>query len=366
MRRTVIALGASLVTLVVIMSAGAATHKGVRRPATYVGRVGFHVHFAAKAPAEAEQGMRALKAIGVTWVRDDFDWRYAEPRPGQFDFGRGDTLMTAAARTRMNVLGILAYAPRWAATDSSEPYSPPKNLSDYATYIKYVLWRYGPGGDFWRQHPNLEPMPLRAVELWNEPWAWWFWRPGPDPAAYARLAHAGAAAVRSVAPETTILISGDVWGYDRNGSGPPFLAAVLTADPKLRKLVDGYSVHAYTGAQPPSSRRSALRFQFDRIPLTKQVARRFHAGKPIWLTEYGWSTAPSTPRAVTEAQQARYIVGATKIALKRYNVAKAFVYDYSRSNGRQGDLENNYGMIRSDGSYKPAWDAVVRLLRAQR
>ena len=357
-------VGVAAVAIVAILQSGAASGHGSKaRPYKYVGRVGFHVHFAEDSLDQAVRGMRTLKAAGVTWVRDDIDWRHTQPGRNSFDWARGDTLMTAAAKTRMNVLGILAYAPRWAETNPDIPYSPPKDLDDYVMYVKFVMWRYGPGGDFWRTHRDLNPMPLRVVELWNEPWAWWFWRPGPDPSEYARLAHAGAVAIRSVKPKTTILISGDVWGYRRDGSGPPFLVPVLKADPSLKKLVDGYSVHAYSGAAPPGSRRAEQRFAFSRIALTTLAAKQAHAAKPIWLTEYGWSTAPATSHAVTESQQARYLVQATKLAFRRYHVAKAFVYDYSRSSGAHGDLDDNYGMMRADGSYKPAWRALKRLLR---
>ena len=358
-------IGAARTAVVAFAGAGLLVFGGAGSagPFRYAGRVGFHVHFAAGSVDAAEQGMWTLRRAGVRWVRDDIDWRHAEPQRNSFDWTRGDTLMTAAARTRMNMLAILAYAPRWAETDPAIPFSPPRDLRDYVTYVKYVIWRYGPGGDFWRAHPRLKPMPVRAVELWNEPWAWWFWRPDPDPAAYARLARAAATAVRSIAPKTTILLSGDVWGYRHDGSGPPFLAAVLDAQPRLRKLVDGYSVHAYSGASPPGSSRAETRFSFSRIALTTRIARRYHAAKPVWLTEYGWSTAPETAHAVSERQQARYLVQGTKLAFRRYHVARAFIYDYSRSSGAQGDLEDNYGMMRADGSYKPAWSAITRLLR---
>ena len=55
----------------------------------------------------------------------------------------------------------------------------------------------------------------------------WRFQPEPDPVAYASLARAGAAAIRSVAPKTTIVVPGDVWQFRRNDSGPPWLAAVL-------------------------------------------------------------------------------------------------------------------------------------------
>ena len=355
--RARISLGVVAVAVLACSSTGSA------RPFTYVGRVGFHVHLEGGSLAAAEQGMRTLKAARVTWVRADLDWRYVEPRRNSFDWSRGDTLMTAAAKTRTNVLAILAYAPRWAQRNGSAPYAPPTDLSDYVTYVKYVMWRYGPGGDFWRAHRELKPMPLRAVELWNEPWSWWYWRPDPDPAEYARLARAGAAAIRSIAPRTTILLSGDVWQFRRDDSDPPWLAVVLKAEPRLRNLVSGYSVHAYSGAFPPGSTRAQPRFAFSRIALTTRVARRLHAAKPVWVTEYGWSTAPATTQAVSERQQARYLVQATKLALHRYHVAKAFVYDYARSSGARGDLDDNYGMMRADGTYKPAWFALTRLLR---
>lgn len=356
-------LVAAAVLLVAAFALGNAGSTARRSP--YAGRLGFHVHYAAGSVGEAVAGMQKLRAAGVRWVRDDIDWRYTEPRRGAFDWTRGDTLMTAAAITRMHVLGILAYAPPWAETDSSVPFSPPRDVADYVRYVEYTIWRYGTGGAFWKEHPELKPMPLTAVELWNEPWAWWFWGPQPDPAAYARLAHAGAAAIRSIAPQDTILLSGDVWGFRRDGSGPPFLSAVLAADPKLARLVTGYSVHAYSGASPPGSTRAELRFAFRRIVLTNRVARRFHAVKPIWLTEYGWSTAPATRHAVSERRQADYLVTATKLAFGRYRVAKAFIYDYSRSSGDQGDLSDNYGMMRADGSYKPAWASLRQLLRGR-
>ena len=98
--------------------------------------------------------------------------------------------------------------------------------------------------------------------------------------------HLLAAAIRSVAPKTTILLSGDVWGYTRDGSGPPFLKAVLQAQPSLRKLVDGYSVHAYSGASPPGSRRAELRFAFSRIALCGLVSQ-YNETKPRPVENFG-------------------------------------------------------------------------------
>jgi hypothetical protein len=53
--------------------------------------------------------------------------------------------------------------------------------------VRAVADRYGVRGRFWRLHPRLTPSPVTAIELWNEPWIGEFWESAPDPAVYARL-----------------------------------------------------------------------------------------------------------------------------------------------------------------------------------
>ena len=55
-------------------------------------------------------------------------------------------------------------------------FSPPANLHDYAAFARAFAKRYGRGGDFWRERPEVPLVPITSYEIWNEPNAQMFWR----------------------------------------------------------------------------------------------------------------------------------------------------------------------------------------------
>jgi hypothetical protein len=71
--------------------------------------------------------------------------------------------------------------------------------------------------------------------------------------------------------------------------------------------------------------------------------------KQIWATEEG---APTSDSGVTDAQQAATITEAYAIFRSEPWAGPLFVYTYRDS----GD-ENRFGLLREDGSRKPAWEA---------
>jgi hypothetical protein len=204
---------------------------------------------------------------------------------------------------------------------------------------------------------------LNAVEVWNEPFGYWAWKPNPDPAAYARLARVAAEAVKAVDPSVKVLISGDVLQVRTDGKIVDWLRNVLAAEPGLKSLVDAYSVHPYPHPRVlgPYDDRPDPRWDFRRVELTHQI----DPSRPIWITEVGWSTAPGVDDAISEAQQATFIRGAVERSLGKWGgfVERIFVYSWDRSNGTAGDREGNYGLRRADGSTKPAWAALAALLQ---
>jgi len=67
---------------------------------------------------------------------------------------------------------------------------------------------------------------------------------------------------------------------------------------------------------------------------------------------------------VTEAQQARYVTQAVSLGIGEWGafVQRVFIYSWDESTGTPGDAEGNYGLRRSDGSFKPAWPSLVALI----
>jgi hypothetical protein len=264
--------------------------------------------------------------------------------------------MRNAAQLGIRVLAIATYAPGWASGHPEDDKYPPTNPADYGRFVSAIADRYGRNGTFWRSHPRLTPSPITAIELWNEPWLTGFWKPTPDSAAYARLVRAGATAVKSRHPGIQVLASADV-PEESEGVGVDWFKSLLLADPTLwrSRLVNVWSVHLYCHNLSPWDTTETQRARFDRIYLTRSLAQQALADKPIWITEFGWRTAPADHDAVDEETQARY----QREALVRINtewrsfVQRSFVFTFTKPSP-----EDLYNLVRPDGSARPAWGAI--------
>src|SRR5919202_5205331 len=80
--------------------------------------------------------------------------------------------------------------------------------------------------------------------------------------------------------------------------------------------------------------------------------------KPIWFTEFGWSTT-SGNCGVSEATQADYLTKALRFVEQDAYVQVALWYNF-RNNYWDHDsdtIEARYGLLRTDFSQKPAYQA---------
>jgi hypothetical protein len=358
LRLLTLAALASALTLAV----GAATAGTDIQPTgpTIGDRVGISTSTVWLPPAQGYAYLRRARDIGIGWVREGFNWNSIERARGSFSWGRTDALMTNAARLGMHVLAVVTYAPSWASGYSDRGKYPPRDATDYARFVKTVANRYGRNGVFWRSHPRLVPTPITAIELWNEPWLSQFWGPAPDAVAYTRLVRAAATAVKITRPGMRLLASADV-PEESAGVGKDWFVSALRADPALWRsnLVNAWSVHLYCHELSPADTTATPRARFDRLFLTRDLAHQVSADKPIWVTEFGWRTAPALVDAVSEDQQAEYM----HEALVKLNgdwrsiVQRSFVYTWT-----QPSLGDAYNLVRPDGTARPAWDAIKSYL----
>jgi hypothetical protein len=332
----------------------------------FAGRVGLASSTVYVPAATAYGYLQQARDGGVTWIREDFAWSVIEPSPGRFRWRRTDALMRNAAKLGINVLAVAAYAPPWASGHPESDYYPPLDPTAYAAFVTAVAKRYGRNGVFWKQHRLLAPRPLSAIEIWNEPWHAYFWRPTPDPKAYARLVRVAAGAVKSVHPEISILASGDIFEMldTRPGESPDWLSPLLAADKDLwrQRLVDAWSVHLYCQNRSPLDSTTPQRWRFDRVLLTRALASKVGATKPIWITEFGWNTDPGDAESVTEAMQAQFERDSlVRVANQWSFVQRSFVFQWTKPSGNDG-----YNLLRPDGSTRPAWEAIRTLIATGR
>lgn len=337
--------------------------------ASYVGRVGMNSNGFWFGANDASAAYSRLAAGGVNRVREDFNWNAIEPQRGQFNWSRPDTMMTAASRAGVEVLGILDYSAAWASSDPSgnrDEHFAPRDNADYAAYARAVVRRYGPSGTFWSQHPELTPQPVTAMEIWNEPWGWWSWRDEPSPVAYAAMARAAAEAIHAADPSVKVVMEASLLQARHDGATAGWIDQVLGAQPALKSLVDVFSLHPYPYPKQngPNVDHSDPRWDYRQIELVRQTTVSLGARKPIWVSEVGWSTAPEADGAVTEAQQSRYIQDAIVRAFTNWPyVERIYLYSDDRDGSDRRDLESWFGLFHSDGSAKPAWSALTRTIR---
>src|SRR4051794_2131914 len=337
------------------------------RPPAYAGRVGMALSndtYDLPTPSiEAE--LKQLASGGITWVREDLPWARIEPSQGQFDWARLDRFFLAAGRQRMNVLGILDYSAVWASSNpeaDGSVFYPPRRSSDFATYAKAVVMRYGSTGSLWKRS-GIAFRPLQALEVWNEPYGSWFWRSGPSVTQYVSLVRATSPAIRSVDSTIKILASGDLLSWDDNSEPHErsWIGQMLSVAPVIRSLVDALAVHPYPEPRDADAESAGLH-GFGRVALIREAEMAARVKLPLWITEIGWPTAGAV--AVTPDRQATNLLAVFRRSFGEWGgyVQRVFVFAWYRSNDDPNDPEHNYGLLDPQGHPRPAWDAIVKVL----
>jgi hypothetical protein len=237
--------------------------------------------------------LQALRATGATVARADTDWTASEPQPPtggvhDYDWSHDDVVAGELAEAGLRWDPVFDYAPWWAADAGATTNAgvSPDHIGDYAAYASAFAARYGLGGSFWASHPTLPALPVTVYEIWNEPDLDWFWQPAVNLSEYASTYQSARAAIRSTAPQATVIIGGLV-------SPMQSLPSLLADDRSLMGNVDGIAVHSYRPG--PDSELGA----------TDNDLREDQStfGVPLYVNEYGWKVDPAGRGGVTEAQR---------------------------------------------------------------
>jgi len=183
----------------------------------------------------------------------------------------------------------------------------------------------------------------------------------PDPARYAAIVRAAATAVKAANPNVKVGAEVDLRNY---ADGSPYFDDFLKADPTLHTLLDFWAVHPYSGNCSPYATSIdcpslGQDWRFDRIPKLQQLAASRGVSLPIWITEWGYTTASS---GVSEATQAKYVADGITRAVTEWGVERVFAYTGDKDGTNPDDKEAHYGMRHADGSEKPVWASLRSLL----
>lgn len=271
-------------------------------------------------PAGLERMDRAAalaQAAGVKWSREEFQWHRIEPRPGQFEWTFYDAMVETALRHGISVYGLLAYWAPWTQSYTEA------GIDDYCRWARAVVRRYKDRIKHW--------------EIYNEPNIF-FWS-GPKELYPVMLARAYAA-IKEEDPEAQVL------GISTAGIDGGFIQKVVDAGAPF----DILTVHPYRGQLHESGFIAELRGAAEKV-----------GGRPVWITEMGWSTQVG---GTDERSQAKLLARCYLAAVASGVCGNVSWYDFRNDGADPFYNEHNFGVLRADLTPKPAYRALMTVCRS--
>jgi hypothetical protein len=275
----------------------------------------------------------AMESAYVGMAREEFEWKRVEPSNGVYDWPKFDQAVDLLQAHGITVLGKLAYGSPWDNTApfgtpaSAAVFYPPSSIQGYVDYAVATVHRYKDRVHVW--------------EIWNEENNPAYWLPSPSAAQYTQLLKATYAAIKAEDPTATVVLGGLSTGPD---------AAYLQGihDNGGWGSFDVLAFHAFMNGAPDAN-GSILPLWFANAKSTVAA----WGAKPIWITEFGWSTF-SGAGSVSTGDQSLYLMRTYEMA-SQAGISGMFWFDLKNGATNTGDVSQNYGILYADGSQKPAF-----------
>ena len=224
---------------------------------------------------------------------------------------------------------------------------PPTDPADYARAAAWVVDRWGED--------------IAALEVWNEPNYDAFFNTSNDTADYAALLKATYPVVKQADPNATVL------GPAMLMSDAAWLGELYAAG--IKGSFDAVSIHPFNYGFAPGDQTNRYGPKYSYalgVPwVHDSMAAHGDGDKPIWFTEFGWSSCAPTGTSswcISEETQARYIADAWRMTRDWPYVEGAFIYSLRNKGTDPGGRESQMGMVHADFRPKPSYAAFGDVL----
>jgi hypothetical protein len=257
-------------------------------------------YIARKAKPSLGAELARMRRSGVGTARFAVYWFHVQPYPSMAavppdqrlnyrdvggiptDFRFLDELVGHAAQKRLRLMPVVLGAPAWATDDTMRQIYVPRNPADYARFMDTLVRRYGPGGTFWAEHPDVRYFPVRIWQVWNEISNSHYWDKSWAK-TYPPLLRAAYDAIKTADPRARVVQS----GLNSGESGSSWHAQdVLYAnldEQGLGRPFDEVATHVYTRRVPDAVKV---------VEETRRIMQRHDDGaRPIRVTELAWPAA---------------------------------------------------------------------------
>lgn len=322
----------------------------------------------------AERDLGLAKTGGFRWVKQSLEWRYIEPHvKGKYEFNEPDRLIGFAQKLGLKILARMDSQPVWTRKDTVFPVNgPPDNVQDYADFLHDTATRY--------------KGKIQAYEIWNEPNLAREWgNQPPSPKDYVTLLKVGYAAIKAADPAALVITAGLSPTSASGAIAMPdidFITQIYKAGGA--KFFDVLGAHGAGFRAPPemspddvakdptmnhgegaAGRIYCFRHVED---VRKVMVANGDSAKRLAVLEFGWTTdpRPDSPykwHAVTEQQQADYLVGAFTWARKNWQpwIGTMSAIYIASPDWTTNNEEYYWSITLPDGTARPSYTALAAM-----
>jgi hypothetical protein len=320
---------------------------------------------------ERRADLNFIAATGAKWFTLDIDWASIQPTRNSWNWSYTDRVVREARARGLQIIGTLAYTPRWAQSGScpaGTTHCLPANAVEYALFAAAAAIRYG----------NNSPIAglrgsITTWQIWNEPNHYPFVRPVVDVAKYAEMLKVSYYFIKLNDPVTTVLAGATSPAPDdpsgRDMAPVTFLRALYYLG--ARGFFDAFAHHPYSFPCSPLIEAPWNAF-YQTASLYLTMAIHGDGAKKIWGTESGAPTGADVGTctanngvSVSEATQAwfvhEYLWGWT---VKYGAFTGPLIWHHIRNQGTNPlDRDHNFGLLRRDYTAKPSFQVFSAMMR---
>lgn len=310
---------------------------------------------------------QALDTAGFNWIRFQIHWSEIQREPDWFDPLPVDRMIDTYEGADVRILVSVVGAPDWAR--HPENIQLLENWDTFSDFMAFLADRYRGR--------------VQAWEIWNEQNMAHEMQGEVGVSDYAYLLAAAHQGVKDADPEALVVFG----GLTPTGINDPAVA-VNDVDylreyyqfegGAFTQFFDVLGAHLNATNNPPDTSApdnpgpgewsDHNSFYFLRGMDLRGVMDEFGDERPVWVTEFGWTTENMAPgyeygADVSEEDQANYLVGAFDVAREQMPwVTGMFVWNLNFSTLTSPDDEKHpWSVLNSDWSPRPSYTALQQM-----
>ncbi len=298
--------------------------------------------------------------LGVGWERITFDWSRIQPTPDSWvEWPISDAVLDAEQASGRELVGLIINTPEWAADPERGrnvprglelPPDDPQNL--WAGFIRSLVTRHADRIKHWI--------------IWNEPDIWdtgnqtW----GGSIEEFARLQKVAYLTAHQTDSGAVVHLAAVTHWWDVNYQREPYLRRllrVIAEDPEAAAnhyYLDAITLHIYFNADTV----------YDVSRYYQDLFKPYRFMPELWVAETNappsddplWPV-PEAAFTITQEDQANFVLQSFALSLAA-GADRVSIYKMG-DHGGQGVNPEPFGLIREDGSRRPAFTAYQTAAR---